>query len=130
MTMDQTRQLLNQIPALQRPCDLDLFVFFAKHPRTLLASEQLARLLGYPLAEIAQSLDVLLEAGLLTRTQNKTRSARMYVFATDGTNREWLLTFMARALTREGRLALRKALTRGSGKQVGPHAGDGGATRG
>jgi hypothetical protein len=30
-----------------RPCDLDLLIFFARHPRILLASEQLAVLLGY-----------------------------------------------------------------------------------
>ena len=66
--------------------------------------------MGYPLNEIAQSLDVLLEAGLLTRTQNKARTARMYVFSTDGTKDERLVTFVARASTREGRLALRQAL--------------------
>ena len=66
MQIDPARTLLDRIPALQRPCDLDLLVFFAKHPRTLIASEHLARLLGYKLNEIAQSLEGLLAAGLLT----------------------------------------------------------------
>lgn len=109
--MDQALTLLNRVPTLQRPCDLDLLVFFAKHPRTLMASEQLARLLGYQLNEIARSLDVLIEAGLLTRTQNPIRPARMYVFATDGRNAGWLSAFVELASTREGRLALRLALT-------------------
>ena len=109
--IDQARTLLTRIPALERPCDLDLFVFFAKHPRTLMASDQLARLLGYQLNEIARSLDVLLAAGLLTRTQNLTRPVRMYVFATGGTNGGSVPAVVELASTREGRLALRRVLT-------------------
>src|SRR5687768_2249434 len=109
--MDDARTVLNRIPALQRPCDLDLLVFFAKHPRTLLPSEQLALLLGHPLNDIVQSLDVLLTAGLVTRTQNLTRPARMYVFATGSTNGGSLRAVVGLASTREGGLALRRALT-------------------
>ena len=109
--MDHAHTLLARIPALQRPCDLDLLVFFAKHPRTLLTSEHLARLLGYQLKEIAQSLDVLLGAGFLTRTQDLARPARMYVFAPGVANGESLPAIVAFASTREGRLALRRAVT-------------------
>ena len=109
--MDDARTLLTPLPALQCPCDLDLLVFFAKHHRTLLTSEHLARLLGYPLKEIAQSLDVLLGAGFLTRTQNPTHPSRMYVFAPDSTHVGALSALVARASTREGRLALRRAVT-------------------
>ena len=108
---DRARTLLKRLPALQRPCDLDLLVFFAKHQRTLMSSEQLARLLGYQLKEIARSLDVLLAADFLTRTENPARLARMYVFATGGTNDGSLPTVVELASTREGRLALRRALT-------------------
>ena len=66
--MDDARTLLTRIPAIQGSCDLDLLVFFAKHQRTLLTSEHLARLLGYPLKGIAQSLD--------GRTSYETRSRR------------------------------------------------------
>lgn len=109
--MDHARTLLNGIPALQRPCDLDLLVFFARHPRTLMTSEQLARLLGYQLNDVAQSLDVLLGAGFLTLTQNPSRPVRMYVFPADGTHGGWLPAFVEFASTRAGRLALRRALT-------------------
>ena len=109
--MDDPRTLLTRIPAIQGPCDLDLLVFFAKHQRTLLTSEHLARLLGYPLKEIAQSLDVLLGAGFLTRTQSPTRPSRMYLFTTDSTNGGALSAVVALASTREGRLALRRAVT-------------------
>ena len=104
------RTLLERLPALQRPCDLDLLVFFAQHQRTLMSSEQLARLLGYPITEIARSLDALIAAGLLTRTQNPVRLARMYVFTTDGANNGSLSAVVECASTRKGRLALRRAL--------------------
>ena len=76
-----------------------------------MSSEQLAQLLGYQLNEIARSLDALLAARLLTRTQNPARLARMYAFVTDGTNGGSLLAVVEFASTREGRLALRRALT-------------------
>jgi hypothetical protein len=118
--MDQAHILLNRIPALQRPCDLDLLVFFAKHPRTLMTSEQLARLLGYQLNEMARSLDVLLEAGLLTRTQKPPRAARMYVFAINGANEGWPPELVQLASTREGRLALRRVLMHSARSTDGP----------
>jgi hypothetical protein len=111
--MDHTRTLLNGIPTLQQPCDLDLLVFFAKHPRTLLSREQLARLLGYDIRAIARSLDVLMEASLVTRShkQNGARPARMYVFSTDAMNAGPLPAIVGLASSREGRLELRRALT-------------------
>ena len=107
---DPARALLERLPALQRPCDLDLLVFFAQHMRTLMSSEQLARLLGYPIKEVARSLDALIAAGLLTRTQNPVRPARMYVFTTGGANGGSLSAVVEYAATRKGRLALRAAL--------------------
>ena len=108
--VDPARALLERLPALKRPCDLDLLVFCAQHPRILMSSEQLARLLGYPIKEIARSLDALIAAGFLTRTPNPVRPARMYVFATGGANGGSLSAVVASASTREGRLALRRAL--------------------
>ena len=120
---DPARTLLERLPALQRPCDLDLLVFFAQHMRTLMSSEQLARLLGYPITEIARSLDALIAAGLLTRTQSPIRLARMYVFTTGGANGGSLSAVVACASTREGRLALRRALTDSpAGRTDGPAA--------
>jgi hypothetical protein len=110
--LDHARELLARVPSLEHPSDLDLFVFFAKHPRTLITSEQLARMLGYPLNQIAQSLDVLLAAGWLTRAQNRSRLARMYVFAPDNDAAGWLPALVELASSRQGRLALRRALSR------------------
>ena len=109
--MHDARMLLDHIPALQRPCDLDLLVFFARHWRAFLSSEQLARLLGYPLKDIARSRDVLVAAGLLTRVQDPTRAERMYFFEPEGMSGEALTAIVTLASTPRGRLTLRRALT-------------------
>ena len=107
---DVARTLLKGIPVLQRPCDLDLLVFFARHWRALLSSEQLAELLGYPLKEIARSRDVLVGAGLLTRAQSVSRSERMYVFEPDKLKGGPLPAILTLMSTPNGRLSLRRAL--------------------
>ena len=116
MNHEDARHLLDRIGVLRHPCDLDLLIFFARHPRSLLASESLASFLGYDLKEIADSLDVLLSARLLTREQTSAHAARLYVFVGDDTDGEekgdWLASLLALASTREGRLALRQTLTR------------------
>ena len=66
---DHAQRLLDRIGALQHPCDLDLLIFFARHPRTLLASEQLAVLLGYEFTQLAASLDLLVGAGCVDAWQ-------------------------------------------------------------
>lgn len=106
------RRLIARLGALSHPCDLDLLLFFARHPRTLLASEQLAAFLGYGVSEIAASLDLLQGAGLLTRTPNPKHTARMYVFSAGGPNNEWLPPLLKLGATREGRLELIWALRR------------------
>ena len=109
------RRLVAEIDVLHHPCDLDLLLFFARHPRTLLASEQLAAFLGYGVKEITASLNLLLEAGLLTRTPNPKHAARMYIFAVDGPGAGWLSALVKLASTREGRLELIWALRRRQG---------------
>ena len=98
---------------LTRACDLDLLIFFARHPNALLASESLASFIGYDLKDIADSLEVLMVAGLLARVQTPAHAARFYVFAPDDTHGDWLPSLVALASTREGRLALRRGLRRG-----------------
>lgn len=106
---DEAQTLLSRVAALGHPCDLDLFIFFVKHPRTLMASEQLATLMGYDLNQLAESLDVLLKAGLVTRSQTR-GLARMYVLAEGGVHEEWMPALVALASTRAGRIALHRAL--------------------
>jgi hypothetical protein len=89
MKHEDADRLLDRIGMLRHPCDLDLLLFVARHPRTLITSKQIAAWLGYELKQIADSLEVLLEGGLRTRRQNPTHAARMYVFAIGGTAGGW-----------------------------------------
>jgi DNA-binding transcriptional ArsR family regulator len=108
--MDQARGLLDRVPALQRPCDLDLLLFLARHPRTLMTGDQLARLLGYSRDEVGRAMDVLVGAGLITRSESPNRAAAMHVVATATAHDEWLDACLAFASTRDGRLTLRRTL--------------------
>ena len=112
MTQNDIARLLDRITVLRHPCDLDLLVFFARHRRSLLTSEQLAVWLGYEIKRIAESLELLLNAGFVTRTQNPTHAARMYVFAAGGSSGGWLPSLVALASTREGRLSILAELAR------------------
>ena len=108
MEIDKEAQgLLAQINVLRQPSDLDLLLFFARHPRCHLSTDQISAFLGYGFNEISSGLDRLLEGGYLTRTPNPRNSARLYVFAlgADGGG-GWLPALLGMASTREGRLAL------------------------
>ncbi len=118
MKDDQARRLLDQIDVLRDPCDLDLLVFFVRHPHVLLTSNQIAAFLGYEVTRLGASLDVLVTAALLTRMQTPTGAAGMHVFAVGGPHDGWLPSLVEMASTREGRLALRAALIDQRNEQV------------
>lgn len=121
--MDNVREILDRIGVFRHPCDVDLLVFFARHPMTLMPSDQLAAFLGYEQSQVADSLDVLIEAEFLERTPNPTHPARLYVFAVKGTSGGWLPALLRHAVTREGRLAIRRALaTKASPGRTGSRA--------
>jgi len=42
MKREQARRLVERIGVLRNACDLDLLLFFVRHPRALLTSEQIA----------------------------------------------------------------------------------------
>ena len=109
---DRADRLLERIRVLRHPSDLDLLVFFAKHPHSLLASEHLATFLGYSNKEMAASLDLLVDAGLVTRSQSERHPARMFVFAERDPDRDWFSDLLTIAGTREGRLAILRTLRR------------------
>jgi hypothetical protein len=130
MKPDHAQRLLDRIGVLQHPCDLDLFIFFARHPRTLLASEQLAVLLGYEFKQLAASLDLLVGAGCVTRTPNQTGAAHMYLFDAGAPCHEWLPDLLQVAFTREGRLAMLAVLKRAESVSVAtPDPANGNAGR-
>jgi hypothetical protein len=108
MTGRRYQHLLSSIGVLRHPCDLDLLIFFHRHPLALLTSERLAAYVGYDLNQIARSLDLLTDAGLLKRSQSTTHTARMYVLQTPGTG--WLTSLIDIASTRDGRRTLLDAM--------------------
>jgi hypothetical protein len=112
MQPDHAQRLVDRIGVLRHPCDLDLLIFFARHPHILLASEQLAVLLGYEFKQLAAALDRLVEAGFVKRMRNRTAAAHMYLFAAGDPSHEWLPDLLQVASTREARLAMLGALKR------------------
>ena len=113
MTLKRVRDLLDRIGGIKDPCDLDLLLFFYRHPHVVLSSERLALFVGYDPSQIARSLETLIAGGLLTRVQRPTAGARMYVLAMDSQRGGWLDALLRQASTREGRLATLAALARG-----------------
>jgi hypothetical protein len=122
MNHDDARRLVERIGVLRHPSDLDLLLFFARHPRSLLTSGALATFLGYSLGQTAGSLDVLLAARLLTRTQTPMHAARLYVLSVGGTTADWLPSLLQHASTREGRQALIDALRSLASDNTGGHS--------
>lgn len=100
---------LVEAAGLRNGCDLDLLLFFSRHPRVVLSSEQLAAYVGHDLAEVAQSLDLLLGAGLLKRTLHHGASGRMYVLEVDHAE-QWLEPLRRVCATPGGRNALKALL--------------------
>ena len=114
MTTDNSvRSLLERLRGVQHACDLDLLLFFSRHPRALLTSEQLVAYLGYDRDRVATSLDGLIDAGLLTRSQNPSHAARLYVFEPAGSAGGALASLLKIAATREGRLLVLRLLEPG-----------------
>jgi hypothetical protein len=100
---------LVEAAGLRDACDLDLLLFFSRHPRVVLSSEQLAAYVGYDLVEVARALELLLGAGLLKRTLNHGAPGRMYVLEVDHAEK-WLEPLRRLCATPDGRNALRTLL--------------------
>lgn len=73
------RSMLDEIRSIRHACDLDLMLFFVRHPCALLTSEQLFTHLGYGQEQAADSLDSLVDAGFLTRSQGALRAVCLYL---------------------------------------------------
>lgn len=118
--MQEIAHLLVHIPALVGACELDLLVFFHRHPRALLTNEQLAAFVGYDTKQVAKTIDAFIDAGLLERNKNPTHAARLYLLLLDGQHGGGLTTLLKLASTRQGRLEILKALNaKGTGTVSG-----------
>jgi hypothetical protein len=113
--------MLGRIRAVRHACDLDLLLFFYRHPRALLTGEQLAYL-GYDCERVEKSLDGLIEAGLLTRSQNTytSHAAHLYVLGLRGPDGALLASLLKIAATRQGRQDVMRLL------ESGPNGAPGG----
>jgi predicted transcriptional regulator len=109
-TQEDIERLLTGIPIVVDPCDLDLLMFFYRHPRALLTSEQVAAFVGYDMKEITKSIDRFIDAGLLDRKQNPMHAARLYLLVLEGPKIGGLKTLLELASTREGRETIFQSL--------------------
>src|SRR5262249_44869908 len=122
MTGRPFEHLLGSIGVLRHPCDLDLLLFFHRHPRAILTSERLAAYVGYDQNQLARSLDCLADAGLLVRSQNPTYGARLYVLRTPKAG--WANPVLEIALTRGVRQRLIQAMVESATRDAVRREGD------
>ena len=107
--------MLARIRGVRHACDLDLLLFFYRHPCALLTGENLVDHLGYDREQVAKSLEGLIEAGLVTRSQNPSNTARMYALEMDALPGRLLSSFLKVAATRQGRQEAMRLLRPGNG---------------
>jgi MarR family len=110
MTPKRVEDFLDRIQCIRDPCDLDVLLFFYRHPRAFLLGERLAQYVGYELPQVTQSLETLITAGLLRRSPDSPHLARLYVLTPASTLGGWLASLLRFATTREGRLAVIQTL--------------------
>ena len=112
------RTLLDRVPGIRDACDLDLMLFFYRHPLALLTSDRLATCVGYDRDPIAKALDGLIEDGLVKQSRNPAHAAHLYVLALDGVACESLSSLLSFAVTRDGRLSVMRLLESTSGRSA------------
>jgi len=99
---------------LKRSCDLDLLLFFYRHPRTLATIDDLATRVGYRRRRVLASVKVLTQAGFLTCSSahagKRGVSPRLYQFHSVLPDRV-LSAFCWLAFSPEGRQAMLRALS-------------------
>jgi hypothetical protein len=104
-------------------CQWDVLVFLYRHLTSLVSAEHIARLLGYPTAEVVTALDGLEFLGLVERSRVD-QGVRLYQFSTpaDSPRGDALSRLLAVAASRRGRLLLTQKLRRfpaGTGRAGG-----------
>ena len=110
MGTEDLRSILDRLRGIQHACDLDVLVFFHRHPTALLTSEEIVAFLGYDREQVATSIDGLIGAGLLRRSQNPAHAARLYVLERNGITGGVLARVLAIAATRQGRREVMQVL--------------------
>jgi hypothetical protein len=105
--------------------DWDVLVFLHRHPASLGTADQIARLLGYPVGVVANTLDTLECLGLI-RGSSSLQTVRLYQVTSyhelDPALRSRLGNLMSLSEGRAGRLLLARQLRP---RAFGQHAGAG-----
>lgn len=103
MSQQELRSMLAGIRHVRHACDLDLLLFFYRHPCALLTADQLVAYLGYERAQVGRSLEEMIAAGLVTRSKNPAHTARLYVLKPDALPGGLLRSFLKIVATHQGR---------------------------
>jgi hypothetical protein len=106
-TMDVVQRM--EAAGIRDACEFDLLLFFTRHPRVVLSSEQLATYVGHEVENVARALDLMLGASLLQQAQNPRGAGRMYILAAHHVA-EWLEPVRRLCATTDGRRELRTLL--------------------
>ena len=113
MDTDELGSLLDSIGTIRHACDLDLLLFFNRHPRALLTVEQLVIRLGYEPQRVAKSIEAMTAAGLLTQFAASSRATRLYILEVRGVQGGYLSSLAKIAASRAGRQeAIRRLASR------------------
>lgn len=97
------RSMLAHIRFIRCACDLDLLMFFYRHPCALLSIEQLAAQVGYAREQVDGSLDALIDSGLLEHSGSASHAARLYALQLTGPPGGRITPLLQFAATHEGR---------------------------
>jgi len=100
---------LIEAAGIREACDLDLLLFFSRHPRVVLTNDQLATYVGHEVEDVARALELMLGASLLKQGLSPSAAGKMYVLAVDDVA-EWLEPVRRLCATPDGRHALRTLL--------------------
>jgi hypothetical protein len=117
MAVHELRAILARLPEIRHPCDVDLLLFFYRHPCALLTAEQLVSYLGYGREQTARSLEGLIEARLVTRSQNPNHAARLYVLEWEAFPGGLFASLIKIVATRAGRQEAIQLLRPGSAER-------------
>lgn len=95
-------------------CQWDVLVFLCRRLTSLVSGEHIARLLGWPTADVVAALDHLEPLGLVNRSRVD-QGVRLYQFTApaDSERGDALARLLNISESRSGRLLLAKALGRG-----------------
>jgi len=109
----ETQSLPTTLDALQfirNACDFDVLMFFHRHPCVLMTTEELASHVGYRPERVQESLDALIESGLLIQSRTPSRTARMLALELSGAPGRQISPILTIAATREGRQGVMRLL--------------------